>query len=222
MSSTVRYALYFTPAPGSALARFGAGVLGDGPPPDCVVAAGAALAAVTAEPRTYGFHATLKAPMRLAAGIGEDALVRACAALTEHRRPLPAGRLQVALLGSFVALVPEAPVPDVDLFAAECVAALDVLRAPLTEAERARRRPDRLDPRGRALLDRWGYPHVFEAFRFHMTLTGSLAAEERELWLARMARAYDAEASVVIDAVTVMRQEGGEPFRILQRIPFAP
>ena len=73
-----RYAIYFFPDPKSLLARFGqawlgrsvematdAGQppreLGPGMPPDI-------WREVTAMPRTYGFHATLKAPFRLAAG----------------------------------------------------------------------------------------------------------------------------------------------------------
>ena len=42
------------------------------------------------------------------------------------------------------------------------------------EAEIARRRPERLTPRQRALLDSYGYPFVMEEFRFHLTLTGPL------------------------------------------------
>jgi hypothetical protein len=180
------------------------------------------MAAVTAEPRTYGFHATLKPPMRLAPGATEDDLLAACEALARHREPLAAGRLRVALLGDFVALVPASPPPELGLLAAECVAALDPLRALLSPAERARRRPERLDPRGRALLERWGYPYVFEAFRFHMTLTGRLAADERETWRARLAEAYDDEAGLVVDALTLLRQDGTAPFRVVSRIFFRP
>lgn len=221
MSTRTRYALYHTPPPGSALAEFGDGVLGGSRLPEWPEATRQALAAVTAEARIYGFHATLKAPMRLAPGTTETDMLDACASLARHRRPLPVGRLAPASLGDFVALVPEATTPELALFAAECVAALDPLRAPPTQAERDRRRPDRLDPRGRALLDRWGYPHVFEAFRFHMTLTDRLAAQERDLWLARLAEVCP-ETTLVIDAVTVLRQDDAEPFRVLRRFPFTP
>ena len=46
------------------------------------------------------------------------------------------------------------------------------------EAEIARRRPDWLSTRQRDLLDRWGYPHVMEEFRFHLTLTDRLDEPE--------------------------------------------
>ena len=83
---------------------------------------------------------------------------------------------------------------------------LDPFRAPLTPSERARRRPEDLDPRRRALLDRWGYPHVFEAFRFHMTLTGRLADDAREAWRARLAASWPPlTLTLTIDAVTLLR-----------------
>lgn len=221
--SRTRYALYFVPAPGSALGAFGTGVLGVDSADGREVPRPAALAgieAVTAAPRVYGFHATLAAPLRLAPGRDEGDLVAAVEALAHGHPPVPVGPLRVALIGAFVALVPAGPAPAVDLLAAECVAALDPLRAPLTDAERAKRRPERLDPRGQALLARWGYPHVFEAFRFHMTLTDALPEAEREPWRARLAEAFGRAEPLVIDAVTLLRQEDGAPFRVLRRFAF--
>lgn len=222
---TRRYALYWLPAPGSRLEAFGRAVLGYDTvsgepvaPPDDLPG----LAAVTAGARLYGFHATLKAPLRLADGTDEAALVAAARDLAAAHPPVAVGPLAVAALGPFLALVPEAPPAALDLLAAECVAALDPFRAALTEAERARRRPDRLDPRGRALLDRWGYPYVFEAFRFHMTLTDALPEADREPWLSRLSEAYAATAPepVTIDAVCLLVQDGAGPFRLLARLPF--
>ncbi|TXN22669.1 DUF1045 domain-containing protein, partial [Methylobacterium sp. WL19] len=88
MDDLARYALYFTPAPSSALAAFGDAILGAGPAPG-PDALRAILAANTAEPRVYGFHATLKAPMRLAPDATEADLLHAAAALAAHRSPLP-------------------------------------------------------------------------------------------------------------------------------------
>ncbi|KQP88617.1 phosphonate metabolism protein [Methylobacterium sp. Leaf113] len=220
-----RYALYFTPAPGSALAAFGDAILGPGPGLGSVPVPGALadlVAAHTAAPRVYGFHATLKAPMRLRPGMTEADVFAAAEALAAHRAPLPAGPLRVAALGDFLALVPAAAPPALSLLAAECVAALDPLRAPLTDAERARRRPERLDPRGRALLERWGYPHVFEAFRFHMTLTERLNPEARAAALPVLAEAAAGLPDLVIDGVSVVGQAGAAPFHLLRRLPFRP
>lgn len=220
-----RYALYWLPAPGSRLEAFGRAILGTdnvtGTPVPHPEGLGD-LAPVTAGARVYGFHATLKAPLRLAPGTGEPDLVAAARALAAAHPPVAVGPLRVAALGPFLALVPEAPPPELGLLAAECVAALDPFRAPLTEAERAKRRPERLDPRGRALLARWGYPYVFEAFRFHMTLTDALPEAERDLWHRRLSEAYAAAGPepLRIDAVSLLTQDGSGPFRLLARLPF--
>ena len=222
---TRRYALYWLPAPGSRLEAFGRSVLGydtaAGEPVAHPKGLGD-LAAVNAGARIYGFHATLKAPMRLAPGGTETDLAAAARVLATAHPPVVLGPLRVAALGRFLALVPEAPPPELGLLAAECVAALEPLRAPLTEAERAKRRPERLDPRARALLDRWGYPHVFEAFRFHMTLTDALPEPDRDGWHRRLAEAYAASGPepVMIDAICLLTQDGSGLFRLLARLPF--
>ncbi|SFV12951.1 putative phosphonate metabolism protein [Methylobacterium sp. 174MFSha1.1] len=223
MTGIPRYALYFTPKPGSDLARFGNAVLGTDnhtgaeiPHPDGM----ADLAGATESPRWYGFHATLKAPMRLVPGMGEADLLEAAAALAADHPPVPVGPLHVATLGAFTALIPDAAPPELGLFAAECVAAFEPFRAALTAAETARRHPERLSPRGRALLARWGYPYVFEEFRFHMTLTDALPEEARAPWRERLAAAYGAGENLTLDALSVLRQDGAGPFRVVQRIPF--
>lgn len=223
--SEPRYAIYALPQPGSALDAFGRAVLGY----DNVTGLGVphpeglpGLAALTAGARLYGFHATLKAPMRLAAGFDEADLLASVRRLAAAHPPVAVGELAVAALGRFIALVPVAPPPSLGLLAAECVAALDPLRAPLNEAELAKRRPERLSPRGRALLDRWGYPHVFEEFRFHMTLTDALPEDVLEGWRARLAAAFAETGAgpLTIEALGVLRQDAGAPFRLLARIPF--
>ncbi|MEY2991958.1 MAG: hypothetical protein RI946_1352, partial [Pseudomonadota bacterium] len=41
-----------------------------------------------------------------------------------------------------------------------------------------RRRKSRLTPDQDALMLRWGYPFIFEHFKYHLTLTGPLPAEQ--------------------------------------------
>jgi hypothetical protein len=62
--------------------------------------------------------------------------------------------------------------------AADVVRILDPFRAPLTAAEVARRRPERLTARQRDLLAAYGYPFVMEEFQFHLTLSGRLKPED--------------------------------------------
>lgn len=223
--SEPRYAIYALPEPGSALDAFGRSVIGiDSTTGEAVPhpADLPDLAGVTVAPRLYGFHATLKAPMRLAPGVTEADLLGEVRRLAAAHPPVAVGDLTVAALGRFLALVPVAPPPALGLLAAECVAALDPMRAPLNEAERAKRRPERLSPRGRVLLDRWGYPHVFEEFRFHMTLTDALPEDALESWRARLAAAYARSGAgpLTLASLGLLRQDGAAPFRLLACIPF--
>jgi Protein of unknown function (DUF1045) len=133
---------------------------------------------ITAEPRRYGFHGTIRAPFRPAKGVGEEAICSTVSDLAARLRPVVCEGLRVEVLHGFIALTPigcEAALLDLG---AAVVEGTDALRAPLTEAEIARRRPDRLSPRQRELLDRWGYPHVMDEFRFHLTLTDRLDQPE--------------------------------------------
>ena len=132
-------------------------------------------AADPATPARYGFHATMRAPFRLASGHDEAELCATFGRFAASEGTIPV-TLEVATIGNFVALV----APDQLKVAGAHEAALEAfepLRAPLDEAEIARRHPDRLDARGLALLDAYGYPHVLERFRFHMTLSGPVAPD---------------------------------------------
>ena len=64
------------------------------------------------------------------------------------------------------------PLPALNRFADDVVRDFDHFRAPLSEAEIERRNPDALSAEEFRNLCQWGYPYVFETFRFHMTLTG--------------------------------------------------
>lgn len=134
------------------------------------------MAEITADARRYGFHATLKPPFRLSTSYAE---ARAAAMhLAARTRPFALPPLRVASLDGFLALREVTRCPALHDFADDCVRSLDPHRAPPTEAEIARRRPERLSERERAHLGQWGYPHVFEAWHFHLTLSRRLTAEE--------------------------------------------
>lgn len=183
MENYRRFAVYSLPREGAFLAAaeawLGRSVV-TGAPVRAVDLAGLDLPArqITQEPRRYGFHATLKAPFRLANGQTPDSLLAALQALAARLPPLPLEGLELARLGSFLALVPKGPTDRLQAFAAQVVEALDPLRAPLRAEEVARRKPESLTPRQRALLDHWGYPYVMEEFRFHMTLTDKLDPQQ--------------------------------------------
>lgn len=180
----MRYAIYLTPHEGDPLTSVAERWLGrsafgrEVPPPQAVGAFSAAeIAFHTAPPRRYGFHATLKAPFRLAEGRTEGKLVAALDSFAATRQPF-CTKLALARLGGFFALVPESASPELDQLAADVVTAFERFRAPLSADEIERRNSEDLSPAQLKYLHKWGYPFVFEAFRFHMTLTGRVPDAE--------------------------------------------
>ena len=86
---------------------------------------------------------------------------------------------KAANLDGFFALVPEEPVASLNQLANDVVVAFDRFRAPPTDEEIKRRNPDRMTVSQRRNLEQWGYPYVFEDFRFHMTLTNPVPEQYR-------------------------------------------
>lgn len=227
-----RYALYYAPAADSALWRFGSATLGYDAvtgadidfavPPGCE---GLDWSDVTAEPRRYGFHATLKAPFELANGRNEGALRAFARNYVAGRPPVRLAGLSVNALGRFIALTPSEPSEELQRFAFDIVQAFEPFRAPLSQADLARRLQSPLTPAHRAYLEAYGYPYVDDAFRFHMTLTGSLPAEQVDGVKASLIWAY-AEAAlggaVTIDRVAIFKQESrSSRFVLLDSIPLS-
>ena len=214
-AATIRYAVYFAPHRDCPWRAFGASWLGrdeiqDAPWPRPAEGGGTAdIAAWTAGPRRYGFHATLKAPFRLSHGHSADDLLARLRQLARQQRCVPLGRLEPVWMDGFVALVPAAAPPALQSLAAACVTELDELRAPATQAERERRSIPADDVRGRELLERYGYPHVLERFRFHMTLTGPVAAPVAQEIIARVTPAVDRlneQAPLTLDRLCLFAQ----------------
>ena len=225
MASFPRYAIYYVSAPGSDLDRFGAQLLGydavsgeDLPFPDGIPPSVPDWRDLTRDPRKYGFHATLKAPLSLAQGRTEAELLAACESFAGASRAIPFITPVVDSISVFIAVVPTEPVAELERLAADCVSALDSFRAPLTATDRARRNPSQLTPGQREYLDRWGYPYVFEEFRFHMTLTGRLSVERREPVLTMLRNRFSALGlnTLAIDRIALFRQDNADSrFRIV-------
>ena len=111
-------------------------------------------------------------------------------------------------LGGFLALMPE-QADGIAALAARCVRELDRFRAPPAAAELDRRRAKGLSTAQEDLLQHWGYPYVFEEFRFHLTLTGSLPDAEADVFEALLETRFAPlrEQRVSIDDICVFRQE---------------
>ena len=211
-----RYAVYFAPQPHSALGQLGQRWLGlcaqtgtRTRPPSRFVAG----------PRRYGFHATLKAPMRLAQDASEDEFLGSVKSLAKLLQPVELGLLEPRRLGGFLALMQANGAHDeVSNLAWSCVRSLDHLRAPLTPEDIARR-PD-LKQAEQANLLQWGYPYVADQFRFHITLTSALSDTELDEaeTAFRAATGSSLDEPVMLDAISVYGDPGApDTFRLIKR-----
>src|SRR5262249_39774079 len=134
-------------------------------------------------------------------------------------RTLPSIRPTIQSLARFLAVVPEAPSIALDRLAADSVMAFDRFRRPLMSNERERRLDVGLSHRPIENLDRWGYPYVFEDFRFHLTLTGAIDIGRRGAILALLEARFDylgGEHRLLVTRVALVRQNAPSmPFRVL-------
>ena len=233
-----RYAVYYAPAARTPFWRLGCAWLGRDPtgavvlpPPSVEAIPPQTMAALTISARRYGFHSTLKAPFTLAPGFTESHLLTMAQAFSQVQQPVELPALAVRQVEDFLALCPLQPMPQIEALAMRCVDYFDVLRAASTADELARRRLAGLSARQDTLLQRWGYPHTGEEFRFHMTLTDSLTAAGDGLTCAlRQAATVHFQpvlgdnartAPVAVDALTVFKEAlPGAAMQILARFPF--
>jgi putative phosphonate metabolism protein len=177
----MRVALYYAPLPDDPLTPLSSAWLGRDPVTNADVPQPAVenIAAITAEPRSYGFHATLKPPMRLVDGTKWNDFLGAVEATAATIAPFELPPLAVADLHGFLALRETVSCAPLQALADACVERLDQFREPPSEDELARRRRAKLSPEQDAMLVRWGYPYVFGTWFFHMTLTRRLSGTEK-------------------------------------------
>ena len=215
MTDFPRYAIYYAPQAVAPLARFGAELLGYDAFTGNEVSLPAGLLTqfpdwpeLTGDPRKYGFHGTLKAPFALAPAMDEAGLIAACDGFAASPRAIPVIAPVVRGISGFIAIVPAAPIAELNALAQDCVEAFDRFRAPMTAADRARRKPEALTLRQVEQLDRFGYPYVRDDFRFHLTLTGRLPPEREAEVLAMLQARFAALdlATLPIDRIVLFRQ----------------
>ncbi|BCJ89777.1 hypothetical protein IZ6_05120 [Terrihabitans soli] len=226
-----RYAIYYAPERASLLWRFGSSVLGADPEsgqtvpqivPDGFLPDD--WQSFTASPRRYGFHATLKAPFELAPGKTEQDLFAAFRAFAGRQIAFSAPALEPVLYGDYVTLQEKTPDPRLQALAGLCVREFDAFRAPLSDKDRARRKPQGLSAREREHLENWGYPYVFEDFVFHMTLAGPLPENRGQDASTALSAAYDKavkDEDFSVRSLSIFVEPGpGEPFKLALRAPF--
>jgi hypothetical protein len=181
---------------------------------------------LTAEPRRYGFHATLKGPFHLSPSCTEAQLISAMHSFAGLGHAIPALVPVVRLLSGFAAIVPEAASPAVDDLAGKCTTIFDAFRAPMSPQERAWRVAAGLNQSQIGNLDRGGYPYLFSDFRFHMTLTGKVGMDRRNDVLDTLQRALHGackDRALAIERISLMRQnDDNSSFRVIEQTALRP
>ncbi len=218
----MRYAIYFSPAKDHPLTEAASRWLGRDAFSGTLHDDHSAFADVTAEPRRYGFHATLKAPFELSEKYSEADLLSAFDDFAANQSAFDIPRVVVDALGPFFALVPDRTYQPLQDFAAEIVDHFDRFRAPLSESDIARRRPQSLTESQRQNLSLWGYPYVMDDFRFHMTLTGRVDDSEatglRDILTSEFSEFTDRPLSV--SGIALFAEETrGAPFAVHRWLP---
>lgn len=202
---TARHAVYWVPDAAHPLWDAGVAWLDRGPH--------------RASARRYGFHATVKAPMRLNAP--PERFAEALGAVAAAHRPVPLPAFAVGWLRGFLALLPAAPRPaGFDALATDCVQALDRFRVPHDAAERDRRAAG-LDAEQVQLLDTWGYPHLFHRWTMHLTLSDEIDDPALRVALHAEASAWFADALAVPpgagELAWCVEAAPGAPFQLQRR-----
>ena len=163
----------------------------------------------------------MKAPFSLAEGLSEGGLAGAVKALAAGLAPVEI-TLELARLGSFFALVPKGDTEALNRLAGACVLELEAFRAPISAVEYERKLRPNLSERRLENLKRWGYPHVFDDFRYHLTLTGPVVQGAREAVVNQLEAALpDLGAPHAITSLCLCGEDAAGQFHVIQRFPLS-
>ncbi len=220
---TPRYAIYYSPDPGSPLAAFAQAWFS----PDSKLKSALNrpdIDRITTNTRRYGFHGTLKPPFELNPILSLDGVMAAARVFARTRAPVELPPLELDVIGKFIALTPAHDSAELEKLAAACVRAFEAFRVPMSAEQFAQYKLKKLTVHQEQMLKHWGYPYVMEEFRFHMSLTDKIEND------AERFRVMDELATIaapiigkplVVRAITVFRQPGSnEPMVPVERIPF--
>ena len=226
-SSVTRYAIYFTPQPGTALAAFGRSWFGRANDGATLQAfsdsgfAGTGFAKVPSAPGRYtGLHALFKAPFALRDGMAVDALKSRLVSFATRRKPTETGPLTLAREGRFLVLRPVEPTPLLEWLAAQCVSAFEDFAAPPGDTERAAHASPNLSDYQRLLLESFGDPYVLSEYRFYITLTGPLDKTHLERVTQALWPVLEeiCASGVTVDGLSLFGDCGGRsPMRLIGR-----
>ncbi len=232
---TARYAIYFSPADSTDLARFGATVLGrdNNSHGQRQLRTSAPMQpfedvsrwqSYTEKAAHYGFHATIKAPFELAPDCTAAELLEELSGFCTEQEPIELNALAPQTLQGFTALVMPQQPDALTQLAAEVVRQFEPYRQPLSAVDIERRMAAGLSERQIDNLQQYGYPYIFSDFNFHMTLSNQLPKDEQRYlpWVQSLYQQMVPQTPV-LDRLAVFRQvDRDTPFVRIAEFRFQP
>ena len=150
----------------------------------------------------------------------------ALAEFASQQLPMALSSFEIAQRNGSFCLRPVHHSQAAQTLASLCIRAFDRYRAPLTPSELARRKAAMLSGQEKKNLEIWGYPYVFEQFRFHFALTAHITdRREKEAVHAALTETFGPllASPLMLDALCLFAEPAsGEPMRCLYRFPFPP
>ena len=180
-----RYAIYYVPSENSELDLFGKCWLGWDPYKGVETTKSdlsklpsfKKFSSLVLTPKQYGFHGTIKAPFRLKNEYTYNDLENKVREISKQIHSFYFDQLIIKKLGNFIGLIPTNNL-KINAVSNKFVEELDYLRDELSESEIKKRKPHKLTSNQKQMLFKWGYPYVFDEFKFHLTLTSKLNVVE--------------------------------------------
>ena len=218
-NETARFAIYFAPEISSNLHTIGSQWLGRDSSsgksikqPNIKGISSSYFYKVTKNPRLYGFHATLKAPFRLNKEFTLKDLCSQIQRLSTLSKPFSIN-LKVRELGNFITLMMDPNEQKMQNLASKLVENLDQFRAPIHQEEIYKRRMSTLTSSEDENLLNWGYPYVFDDFRFHITLTEKIQCRSDREFMASAASSHFSRSldnPTTVSSISLFFQESSE------------
>jgi len=223
-STTTRYAIYYTPQPGTALAAFGRSWFGranDGATLQAFSSTGlpgSGFAKISVLPGRYtGLHALFHAPFALRDDVGLDALKSRLISFAADYEAVETGPLTLARAGRYLVLRPIEPSPSLDQLAAQCVSTFEQFAA---ESEDGCEDHQHLSSYQRLLLKSFGHTHMPSEYRFSITLAGPLDRAHLERVSQALWPVIEeiCASGVTVDGLSLFSDAGGRaPMRLIGR-----
>ena len=224
-----RYAIYYVPSENSELDLFGKCWLGWDPYKGVETTKSdlsklpsfKKFSSLVLTPKQYGFHGTIKAPFRLKNEYTYNDLENKVREISKQIHSFYFDQLIIKKLGNFIGLIPTNNL-KINAVSNKFVEELDYLRDELSESEIKKRKPHKLTSNQKQMLFKWGYPYVFDEFKFHLTLTSKLNVVEIDDVLRSLQNILKQVNlnKISFNNICIFGQKSDEKFYFVQRFNF--